>query len=48
MTNKQLFRGSLTALVITLDNLTALRDLLNQVIQTPDIPTPPAGGSIRH
>jgi hypothetical protein len=35
-------------IVITLDNLAALRDLLNRVIQTPDIPTPPAGGSTRH
>jgi hypothetical protein len=35
-------------IVITLANLAALRDLLNQVIQAPDTPAPPAGGPTRH
>jgi hypothetical protein len=35
-------------IVITLANLAALRDLLNQVIQAPDTPTPPAGGLTHH
>ena len=34
--------------VITVENLAALRDLLNQVIQAPDTPAPPAGGPTRH
>ena len=36
-------------IVITLEDLVALRDLLNQVIQRPDSPAPPAGGvTTRH
>jgi hypothetical protein len=35
-------------IVVTTSNLAALRDLLNQVIQAPDTPTPPAGGPTRH
>jgi len=35
-------------IVITLKNLVALRDLLNKVIQTPDVPAPPAGGASKH
>jgi hypothetical protein len=35
-------------IVTTLPNLAALRDLLNRVIQAPDTPAPPAGGSTRH
>ena len=35
-------------IVITVENLTALRDLLNRVIQAPDTPAPPAGGPTRH
>ena len=35
-------------IVITLNNLVALRDLLNKVIQTPDVPAPPAGGATKH
>jgi len=35
-------------IVITVDNLVALRDLLNRVIQSPNTPTPPAGGSTKH
>jgi hypothetical protein len=34
--------------VITVENLAALRDLLNRVIQSPDTPAPPAGGPTRH
>jgi hypothetical protein len=34
--------------VMTLGNLVALRDLLNRIIQAPDAPAPPAGGSTRH
>src|SRR5262249_52809600 len=34
-------------IVITVENLTALRDLLNRVIQAPDTPAPPAGGPTR-
>jgi hypothetical protein len=35
-------------IAITVENLAALRDLLNQVIQAPDTPAPPAGGPTRH
>jgi hypothetical protein len=35
-------------IVITVENLIALRDLLNRVIQSPDTPAPPAGGPTRH
>lgn len=35
-------------IVITVSNLVALRDLLNQVIQAPDTPAPSAGGSTKH
>jgi hypothetical protein len=35
-------------IVITLPNLQALRDLLNTVIQSPETPAPPAGGTTRH
>jgi hypothetical protein len=35
-------------IVITLKNWVALRDLLNKVIQTPDVPAPPAGGASKH
>jgi hypothetical protein len=35
-------------IVITVANLAALRDLLNQVIQAPDTPAPPAGGPTHH
>jgi hypothetical protein len=35
-------------IVTTVANLTALRDLLNRVIQAPETPAPPAGGPTRH
>jgi len=35
-------------IVISVENLAALRDLLNRVIQAPDTPAPPAGGPTRH
>jgi hypothetical protein len=35
-------------IVMTLGNLVALRDLLNRIIQSPNTPAPPAGGSTRH
>ncbi len=35
-------------IVLTLGNLEALRDLLNRIIQTPDVPAPPAGGATKH
>jgi hypothetical protein len=34
--------------VLSMDNLIALRDLLNRVISTPDKPAPPAGGPTVH
>jgi hypothetical protein len=35
-------------IVTTLDNLVALRELLNRVIQEPGTPVPAAGGPTRH
>lgn len=35
-------------LVVTHGNLVALRDVLNQIIQSPETPAPPAGGPTRH
>jgi hypothetical protein len=35
-------------IVVSIPNLIALRDLLNRVIQAPDVPAPPAGGPTRH
>ena|SRR6516225_10746953 len=35
-------------IVISVPNLVAFRDLLNRVIQDPNTPAPPAGGSTRH
>jgi len=35
-------------IVISVANLVAFRDLLNRVIQSPDVPAPPAGGPTRH
>jgi hypothetical protein len=35
-------------IVLTLRNLEALRDLLNRIIQTPNVPAPPAGGATKH
>jgi hypothetical protein len=36
-------------IVITMNNLIALRDLLNKAIQEPNTPVPPAGGIVtRH
>jgi len=35
-------------IVLTINNLVALRDLLDKVIQKPDVPAPPSGGSTKH
>ena len=35
-------------IVLTINNLLALRDLLDRVIQKPDIPAPPSGGPTKH
>ena len=35
-------------IVLTINNLLALRDLLDRVIQKTDIPAPPSGGPTRH
>jgi hypothetical protein len=35
-------------IVITVANLEACRDLLNRVIQSPEIPAPAAGGPTKH
>jgi hypothetical protein len=35
-------------IVLTWGNLVSLRDLLNRIIQTPDVPAPPAGGPTKH
>jgi hypothetical protein len=40
------FKTTVRARIVTsLNNLVALRDLLNRIIQNPSIPTPPAGGT---
>jgi hypothetical protein len=35
-------------IVLTINNLVALRDLLGRVIQKPDVPAPPSGGLTKH
>jgi hypothetical protein len=35
-------------ITMTLPNLIALRDLLARIIQSPETPAPPAGGSTKH
>jgi hypothetical protein len=35
-------------IVLTIQNLAALRDLLDRVIQRPEVPAPPSGGSTKH
>jgi hypothetical protein len=35
-------------IVLTINNLVALRDLLDNVIQKPDVPAPPSGGLTQH
>jgi hypothetical protein len=35
-------------ITLTLPNLIALRDLLARIIQSPETPAPPAGGSTKH
>ena len=43
--NEEVVRARIT---MTLNNFVALRDLLDRVIQSPDTPTPAAGGATKH
>jgi hypothetical protein len=43
--NEEIVRARIT---MTIDNWAALKDLLARVIQSPNVPTPPAGSPTQH